>query len=214
VSLESLVRQQREKVLDKASVENIKRLEEELAERARAGRLDAVKAKLDRELDTLTSTEGDLTRIDARIKELDLTDESSPALDALEALGKIRMATINDNPNLSLALTNRIRQADVMLMIGQTFALYGRWVEFEFETARFASRRIPILGLVPPGQSVLPLEIRNRCDEAVSWEPSAIVDGTHRLLARASRGELSENADAGTMLEQLRRAVLGKLPFY
>jgi hypothetical protein len=182
--LERLIAEARPQILYPDYVRLIKGLDKELAERERAGGIEGVKRELDRDAERMDILEKDVSRCDERISALEArTDVAAgrPSVHLPEAQrlftrsGKISSILINKNINLSLAIANRVSQSDLLLVIAETFSMYRKWVEFEFEIASFSSRRIPKIGVIPPGRSELPRELQHRCDHAVRWEPDAIV---------------------------------------
>ena len=165
--LESLIAEAREHILQSDFSKRLKRLESELAKRKQFGGADVIKAELAKELETKRGLEARIARPHFPVQ--------------VQAVGKIHASLVEENGNLPFAIANRILSSDIMLVIGETFAMYRKWVEFEFEIASYYGKQIPAIGLLTPGSEKLPVEIMHRCAAVAHWVGKDIIACIQRL---------------------------------
>lgn len=88
--------------------------------------------------------------------------------------GKADRETVRLNPTLALSLYNKIREADIFLVLGQAFRQYKLWMDFEFKTAFSNCKRI--ICIIPADRDSLPPELRHFCETAVHWNKRSIIE--------------------------------------
>ena len=92
--------------------------------------------------------------------------------DILYDFPKISDEAIDEDRNLVLMLEAQIYSADIVIVIGEMFAQYRRWMSCELELA--AAMGKPVLVILPPGQRSCPVELKHRADGQVPWDAAAL----------------------------------------
>jgi len=187
--LDRLIRETRERVMDPQYAIRITNLEKELKEREAIGGIDGVQQELDSDIERRQHLQSDIARCDERLKETLNKNDGDLAVKMNSRAGhwlftiggKMHQPLIDNNLNLSLSIANRILRSDIFLVLANSFVMYRKWVEFEFEVASFSPKHIPKVGVLPPGESDLPRELRDRCDGVVHFDPTAIVSAVLRF---------------------------------
>ncbi len=85
---------------------------------------------------------------------------------------KIREEMVSIDPEVSVALSNRILRCDICIVISEIFAQYRPWMEFELGVAKSLLK--PVIAIIPPSESHCPREIALRCDSVVGWDEDAL----------------------------------------
>ncbi len=85
---------------------------------------------------------------------------------------------IQSTPQLTNALDEQIRVANIVLILGGMYAAHSGWIEMEINIAK--SYRKPIIGVVPWGQERVPLTVQLAASETVRWNTDSIVSAIRR----------------------------------
>ncbi len=82
---------------------------------------------------------------------------------------------------LKRAITEKIRHAQVVIVIAGMWANHRDWVQYEVDEAQRMGK--PILCVLPRGQERSPVDLRNLADKVVKWSVDSIV-GAIREIAQ------------------------------
>jgi hypothetical protein len=86
---------------------------------------------------------------------------------------------IMSSDQLTTALNNQMRPADVFLILSGMYVTRSDWIQYELKFARRIGR--PIVGIKPWGSQVTPVAVQDGADEIVGWNGASIVDAVRRL---------------------------------
>ena len=70
-------------------------------------------------------------------------------------------------------ITEKIRPAQVVLVIGGMYAAYSDWMQYEIDEAIRMGK--PVIGIRPWGQIVMPTYVTNNSDIIVGWNANSII---------------------------------------
>ncbi len=84
----------------------------------------------------------------------------------------IVMGTRNSK-NLSTAIRNQMRSAQIVLIIAGMYVAYSEWIQFEIDYAVSTSK--PIIGINPWGSEVTPTAVSSVAVKMVGWNTPNIV---------------------------------------
>jgi hypothetical protein len=76
--------------------------------------------------------------------------------------------------DLKYELNNRMRPANVVLVLSGMYAAHSEWMDYEIAFARRIGR--PLVAIWPWGQQRIPAAIQEAADAEVGWKTSTIVD--------------------------------------
>ncbi len=103
--------------------------------------------------------------------------------------GKIEEGAIETDRNLALMLEAQIAAADVMIVIGEMYAQYRKWMACELALAQSLLK--PVLTVIPLGQKACPVELRVRSHAVVSWDEIELGKSLILLQEREKAGEIT-----------------------
>lgn len=76
------------------------------------------------------------------------------------------------------AITNKIRNAQVVLVLGGMYASYHEWMKYEVDEAFRMGK--PLIVIKPWGQEYVPQYLRDCATEVVGWNTDSIVGAIRR----------------------------------
>lgn len=79
----------------------------------------------------------------------------------------------NDD-TLERELRNQVRPADVMLVLAGMYTARSAWMDWEMRFARRIGK--PIIGIVPWGNTRVPVAVQRNATEIVGWNTRSIVN--------------------------------------
>ena len=88
--------------------------------------------------------------------------------------------TPKTNSQIRQLITNKIRPAQVVIVISGMYAAYSDWIQYEIDEAVRMGK--PIIGLYPWGQINAPRAVTSVADEMVRWNTDSIVNAIRRLV--------------------------------
>ena len=71
------------------------------------------------------------------------------------------------------AITAKIKNAQVVLVIGGMYELYHKWMKYEVDEAMRMGK--PIIAIMPWAQSYMPVELQAKATQIVGWNSTSIV---------------------------------------
>lgn len=77
------------------------------------------------------------------------------------------------------AITAKIKNAQVVLVIGGMYELYHKWMKYEVDEAMRMGK--PIIAIMPWGQSYMPVELQAKATQIVGWNSTSIVKAIRDL---------------------------------
>lgn len=80
---------------------------------------------------------------------------------------------------LKEAITAKIRNAQVVLVIGGMYTLYHEWMAYEVNEAMRMGK--PIIAIMPWGGVYMPLELQSKATRQVGWNSASIVKAIREL---------------------------------
>ena len=78
------------------------------------------------------------------------------------------------------AITNKIANAQVTLVLGGMYTLYHDWMQYEIEESYRMNK--PIIAIRPWGQQNMPTYLVQRADRVVGWNSVSIVTAIRELV--------------------------------
>lgn len=90
-------------------------------------------------------------------------------------------ASVRASPELSIAIRNRMEQADIMLLLITSMVRLREWVDYEIALAALLA--IPTIGIRAMSDNLSP-DFRVVCDEVVEWDNAQIAAALKRLCKR------------------------------
>lgn len=78
------------------------------------------------------------------------------------------------------AISDKIKRAQVVLVLGGMYGIYHNWMQFEVDEARRLGK--PIIAIMPWGQINMPAYLREKADRVVGWNTSSIVSAIRELV--------------------------------
>ena len=128
-----------------------------------------------REMETYATVYAEYRRAVSRRNELlrsrALTDVSSGEI------SKGIARNVRVSPELSLAIRERIVQADVVMLLVTPMCLFRSWIDFELELA--SRGRLPVFAVLAHG--TFPRELEIRCGRILNWSTSQISEALSSL---------------------------------
>lgn len=82
--------------------------------------------------------------------------------------------------DIARKITDKIRPAQITLVISGMYAAYSDWMQYEIDESH--RMRMPVIGIMPRGQERVPLYVRDRVDVLVGWNTSSIVSAIRRYV--------------------------------
>ena len=82
--------------------------------------------------------------------------------------------------DIARKITDKIRPAQITLVISGMYAAYSDWMRYEIDES--LRMRMPVIGIMPRGQERVPLYVRDRVDDLVGWNTSSIVSAIRRYV--------------------------------
>ena len=82
--------------------------------------------------------------------------------------------------DIARKITDKIRPAQITLVISGMYAAYSDWMQYEIDES--LRMRMPVIGIMPRGQERVPLYVRDRVDDLVGWNTSSIVSAIRRYV--------------------------------
>ncbi|MCC2195321.1 TIR domain-containing protein [Fusicatenibacter sp. CLA-AA-H241] len=82
--------------------------------------------------------------------------------------------------DIARKITDKIRPAQITLVISGMYAAYSDWMQYEIDES--LRMRMPVIGIMPRGQERVPLYVRDRVDVLVGWNTSSIVSAIRRYV--------------------------------
>lgn len=82
--------------------------------------------------------------------------------------------------DIARKITDKIRPAQITLVISGMYAAYSDWMQYEIDES--LRMRMPVIGIMPRGQERVPLYVRGRVDDLVGWNTSSIVSAIRRYV--------------------------------
>ena len=82
------------------------------------------------------------------------------------------------NDTVLVAIAEKIRMADCVLVISGMYANYSDWIIAEMDIARHFN--MPLIGIEPWGSQKIPTVVTDRTIEDVGWQTSSIVHAVRR----------------------------------
>lgn len=83
---------------------------------------------------------------------------------------------------LAEEIDRQIRLASAVLVISGIYVSYREWIQFEIDLADKYNK--PIVGLVPRGNSNIPIAVRNSAWQIVNWSTVSIIDAIVRNVGK------------------------------
>ena len=77
------------------------------------------------------------------------------------------------------AITAKIKNAQVVLVIGGMYTLYHEWMAYEVNEAMRMGK--PIIAIMPWGGVYMPLELQSKATRQVGWNSASIVKAIREL---------------------------------
>lgn len=77
------------------------------------------------------------------------------------------------------AITAKIKNAQVVLVIGGMYTLYHKWMKYEVDEAMRMGK--PIIAIMPWGGVYMPLELHSKATRQVGWNSASIVKAIREL---------------------------------
>lgn len=84
------------------------------------------------------------------------------------------------NNDIARKISDKIRPAQITLVISGMYGAYSNWMEYEIDESLRMGK--PIIGIYPWGQERAPLYIQQRATEMVRWNTSSIVSAIRRYV--------------------------------
>lgn len=81
---------------------------------------------------------------------------------------------------IARAITAKIQQAQVVLVIGGMYTLYHEWMQYEVDEA--LRMRKPIIAIMPWGSSFMPTTLSAKATCIVNWRTGSIVTAIRNLV--------------------------------
>lgn len=78
------------------------------------------------------------------------------------------------------AITEKIKNAQVVLVIGGMYMLYHDWMKYEVDEALRMGK--PIIAIMPWASTYMPIELQGKATKIVHWNTSSIVDAIRSLV--------------------------------
>lgn len=82
--------------------------------------------------------------------------------------------------DIARKITDKIRPAQITLVISGMYAAYSDWMQYEIDES--LRMRMPVIGIMPRGQERVPLYVRDRVNVLVGWNTSSIVSAIRRYV--------------------------------
>ena len=82
--------------------------------------------------------------------------------------------------DIARKITDKIRPAQITLVISGMYAAYSDWMQYEIDES--LRMRMPVIGIMLLGQERVPLYVRDRVDVLVGWNTSSIVSAIRRYV--------------------------------
>lgn len=82
--------------------------------------------------------------------------------------------------DIARKITDKIRPAQITLVISGMYAAYSDWMQYEIDES--LRMRMPVIGIMPRGQERVPLYVKDKVDVLVGWNTSSIVSAIRRYV--------------------------------
>lgn len=83
------------------------------------------------------------------------------------------------NRKLKEKLTEQIRHASVVIIIGGMYAAYSDWIDYEIDEAVRMGKKI--IGIYPWGQDRMPTKIQQHADKIIRWQSDSLIQAIREL---------------------------------
>lgn len=83
------------------------------------------------------------------------------------------------NRILRQKLTEQIRHASVVIIIGGMYAAYSDWIDYEIDEAVRLNKKI--IGIYPWGQERMPVKIQQHADKIIHWQSASLIQAIREL---------------------------------
>lgn len=80
----------------------------------------------------------------------------------------------NNTQKLKGALTEQIRHANIVIIIGGMYANYSNWIEYEVDEAKRMYKKIILIE--PWGQQRIPQYIQNAASITIGWNRNSLIN--------------------------------------
>lgn len=93
----------------------------------------------------------------------------------------LELSSINaSDAEIKRAITRKISNAQVVLVLGGMYSIYHHWMEYEVDEAVRMGK--PIIVVKPWGQERVPNYLQARANDIVSWNTDSIVGAIRTLV--------------------------------
>lgn len=90
--------------------------------------------------------------------------------------------TNGTNAQLRVAISEKIRNAHIILVLAGVYSTYSKWINIEIEVAKKEfSWEKPIIAIEPWGSERTSQHVKDNADKIVGWNASSIVDAIRDL---------------------------------
>jgi hypothetical protein len=90
--------------------------------------------------------------------------------------------TNGTNVELRSAITEKIRNCHVVLVLAGVYSTYSKWINIEIEVAKKSFNwKKPVIAIEPWGSERTSQHVRGNADEIVGWNTNSIVSAIKRL---------------------------------
>lgn len=100
-----------------------------------------------------------------------INDYSVPITDPFDYMRKIKLRE---------AITEQIRHASVVIILGGMYAAHSEWINYEIDEAIRMDKTI--LGIYPWGQERTPEKITSNANLMVHWNRDSVIEGFKSLV--------------------------------
>ena len=91
--------------------------------------------------------------------------------------------TDGTNQQLREAITEKIRNCHVVLVLAGVYSTYSKWINIEIEVAKKESTwQKPIIAVEPRGSERTSQHVKENADQIVKWNTKSIVDAIKELV--------------------------------
>ena len=81
---------------------------------------------------------------------------------------------VHNTAKLSAALTEQIRHAEIVIIIGGMYGAHSNWIQYELEEAYRMSKKIILIR--PRGQERMPEIAQKYASTIVNWNSTSLID--------------------------------------
>ena len=88
-------------------------------------------------------------------------------------LQNLNCTDVNTRTEIKAAIDRKISLCNCVLVISGMYERYREWMKYEIDTAKRFNK--PIIAIIPCGNAIIPVEVRNAATEIVGWNTNSIV---------------------------------------